>query len=266
MKPSCDLLYNARRLMRGITALSVLAALASPAAAQPTIQPGEVLTYFFAADDDPTTEHGIKDRSGNGHNGTDISFGTEFALLPGHNPSTGTMAAVMWGDDGGAGTGIYTHTKSGDLGIGTGSYTVMVWCLRGSLKGQAAQSLLGSNNAGSGPWFDFGFQSGTNIHFRQWGLNGGADSDYNSGGAEVAPLMTWHHVAFRYNSGTSDIFLDGALVNTAGNQSPPDHSQEILEIGRLGSIQAFSGLIEYPRVFNMALTDDQIAMAAKDKF
>ena len=54
---------NPKRLMlRGVAALSVLAALASPAAAQqPVLQPGEVLTYFFSADDDPTAEHGIID-------------------------------------------------------------------------------------------------------------------------------------------------------------------------------------------------------------
>ncbi len=51
MKPVCHLFRNAKSLPRGVAALLVLAALATLADAQPTIQPGEVLTYFFESND-----------------------------------------------------------------------------------------------------------------------------------------------------------------------------------------------------------------------
>jgi hypothetical protein len=264
MNPACDLLHNATRLICGVAALSVLAVLAFPAAAQqPVIQPGEVLTYFFAADDDPTVEHGIKDRSSNGHNGTDMSFATEFALLPGHNPATGTLAAVLWGDDDPDGSGIYTHTNVGALNISTGPYTCMVWCMRGSFKqgGLAEtageQALFATSN--QNPFLMLGFRN-AGVEFRHW-ING------DSGSSTGVDLMKWHHLAYRYDPGTrnQDIFIDGVMVSTAKNGPFADPNQ-ILMIGRCGRGESFAGLIEYPRIFNVALTDAQIAAAAKDQF
>ena len=262
MNPASDLLREAKRLMRGIAALSVLAALASPAAAQPVIQTGEVLTYFFAADDDPTAEHGITDRSGHLHHGTDLSFGNEYALVPGHKPGSGTIGVIMWGDDDIEGTGIYTHTKVHTLNIDTGPYTCMTWCMRGSAKqgGYAEtggdQTLFGTNNFQ--PFLLLGFRN-TGTVFRHW-ING----DSTGPGVD---LLTWHHMAYRYDPVTrhQDIFIDGVMVHSQSN-GPFGSPDQTLLIGRYGPGGSFAGLIEYPRVFNIGLTDDQIAAAAQDKF
>jgi hypothetical protein len=254
---------NVRNLVRGVAALLLLAVLPWPAAAQPVIQPGEVLTYFFAASDDPTSEHGIIDQSGNQHHGTALSFGTEWALVPGHNPATGTFALVCWGDDQADGTGIYTHTPVGALNIDKGPYTCMAWCYRTSRKQGGLtetagdQAVFGTDNLN--PFLLLGFRnSGT--EFRHW-ING------DSGGPGV-PLLEWHHVAYRYNPATQseDIFIDGALVASSGGHGPFGSPNQILLIGRIGRGSAFAGLIEYPRVFRVGLTDDQIAAAAQDKF
>jgi hypothetical protein len=79
-------------------------------------------------------------------------------------------------------------------------------------------------------------------------------------------------MAWRYNiaTQTQDIFVDGVNVNSSPNHAPFNHNEPFL-IGRadpgLGlDNAAFGGFIEYPRVFNLALTDAQIASAAKYEF
>jgi hypothetical protein len=69
------------------------------------------------------------------------------------------------------------------------------------------------------------------------------------------PVASWHHIAFRYDHDLlqSDIFVDGVNVSTASNFQPYGQTQSLL-IGRtIPNNGAFAGLIEYPRVFNVAL-------------
>jgi hypothetical protein len=137
-----DLLRTGKGIVAGIASLLILAGLFSTAAAQPTIQPGEVLTYYFGPDDRFDIIKGVNDRSGNGHNGTSLSLDSESLLVPGHKP--GTLAVVSWGDDVGgvhgsgiywAGSGIFTNTDTHTLGIDTGPFTCMAWVYRTSYKG-----------------------------------------------------------------------------------------------------------------------------------
>lgn len=220
------------------------------------------MTYYFAANDDPNSERGVIDQSGKQHHGTDLSFGTEWALVPGHNPATGTFALVLWGDDQADGTGIYTHTKVGALNMDKGPYTCMAWCYRTSAKQGGLtetagdQALFGTDNIN--PFLLLGFRNSGTV-FRHW-ING------DSGGPGV-PLLEWHHLAYRYDPGTraQDIFIDGVNVHTQTN-GPFGSPAQVLLIGRIGRGSSFAGLIEYPRVFNIGLTDAQIAAAAQDKF
>ena len=81
-------------------------------------------------------------------------------------------------------------------------------------------------------------------------------------------MGTWHHIAFRYDAGLKqqDIFVDGINVSSHGGAGPYGQVQTLI-IGRtVPNSGAFSGLLEYPRVFNVALTDAQIAAAAADQF
>jgi hypothetical protein len=75
-------------------------------------------------------------------------------------------------------------------------------------------------------------------------------------------------VAYRYDFSLlqQDIYVDGVNVSSASNAQPYGQVQTLI-IGRtVPNSGAFSGLLEYPRVFNVALTDSQIAAAAKDGF
>src|SRR5438132_1886043 len=264
MKPACHLFRNAKSLLRGLAALLVLAALATPAGAQPTIQPGEVLTYFFDSNDKFDRVKGIIDKTGLGHNGTSLSLDSESVVVPGHK--AGNLAIVGWGDDVGgvidgtvywAGSGIFTHTDTHTLGIDTGPFTLMVWVVRGAWKGD--NMLFGTTDNEA---LHIGFRQG-NAHMGFWG------NDLS--GAPGVPLGDgkWHHMAFRYDpnlqGGQQDIYIDGIKVASRPGAGPFGRTQTLL-IGRFGAAGSFAGLIEYPRVFNVALTDTNISDAANDNF
>jgi hypothetical protein len=268
MNPAYDLLRSGKPLFRGLAALFVLAAVVSAAAAQVTmIQPGEVLTYNFGPDDQFTVLGGVIDRSGNGHNGTSLSLNAETALVPGH-PAGGRMAIASWGDDLGgaqgtsgtilwAGSGIYTNTDTHTLGLDTGPFTCMAWVLRGSYKGD--NMLFGTVAV---PAMHQGFR-GNKPYQGFW------NNDNTGAPPGNPPVASWHHIAFRYDPSIlqQDIYVDGVNVSSAGPNEQPYGQIQPLLIGRtVPNSGAFSGLIEYPRVFNVALTDSQIAAAAKDGF
>jgi hypothetical protein len=261
MNPVRDLLRTGKGLVPGIAALFVLAGVVSTAAAQPTIQPGEVLTYSFGPDDRYDVIKGVSDRSGHGYNGTSLSLDSESILVPGHK--AGTFGIASFGDDVGgvhggviywAGSGIFTHTDTHTVGIDTGPFTAMIWVNRGAFKGD--NMLFGTTDV---PALHMGFR-GTSTYMGFWGND--------AQGTGVPSAGTWHHMAYRYDPGTQnmDIFIDGANVGTRSGANPYGQKQGLI-IGRtIPNNGAFAGLIEYPRVFNIALTDSQIAAAAKDNF
>jgi hypothetical protein len=263
MNPACDLLRTAKSLMRGVAALLVFAALASTADAQLVIQPGEVMTYFFDSNDHLDQEKGIIDKTTNGHNGTSLSLDSESAFVPGHK--AGNLAIVAWGDDQGgiaggniywAGSGIYTHTDTHALGIDTGPFTLMVWVVRGAWKGD--NMLFGTTD-----------NEALHIGFREGGAYMGFWN--NDAGGPGVPLGDgkWHHMAYRYdpnlNGGQQDIYIDGMNVASRSGAGPFGRTQTLL-IGRFGAGGSFAGLIDYPRIFNVALTDTNISDAANDNF
>jgi hypothetical protein len=264
MNPACDLLRSGKPLFRGLAALLVLAAVVSTAAAQITIQPGEVLTYSFGPDDVFNVLRGINNRTGLGPNGTDLSLGSETALVPGHK--AGSFALTFWGDDTGgvqgfgtilwAGTGIYTNTDTHTLGLDTGPFTCMAWVNRGSYKGD--NMLFGTVYV---PAMHQGFR-GNKPYQGFW------NNDNTGAPIDNPPVGSWHHIAYRYDPSIleQDIFVDGVNVSTAGNAQPYGQDQSFL-IGRtVPNSGAYAGLLEYPRIFNVALTDAQIAAAAADQF
>jgi hypothetical protein len=57
------------------------------------------------------------------------------------------------------------------------------------------------------------------------------------------------------------------MVNTDGGHAPFNAAEQVFLIGNTyySDNGSFSGLIEYPRVFNVALTDAQIKAAANDQ-
>ncbi len=77
---------------------------------------------------------------------------------------------------------------------------------------------------------------------------------------------SWNHVAVSFNSGTIKLYFNGALVNNtvdaSGNTSLSTSTTTNLNIGGYASLgglgKHFDGLIDEVRVFDTALTDEQV--------
>jgi hypothetical protein len=248
-------------------ALLILGVVVSTAAAQPK----EVLVYQFDPSTDSTTkENGITDRSGNGYNGTCSTYFTypgAMKIVPGHLSTTFALATA--GLDDFPTSTLWTGASTTQLGINQtattdGSFTMMAWVYRNNLR-HGDQMVFGTTgDRDTGYALHLGFRN-YDIHFGTW------TGDSDAVMMPTPPAGAWHHMAWRYTASTQtqDIILDGVVANTATNP-PFEAGVQIFLIGGAfpginGDNGAFAGLIEYPRVFNVALRNDKVAAAAKDQ-
>jgi len=267
MNSAYDRLRRAKSLVAVAAVFVMLAVVVSPAAAQPT----EVLVYQFdPAVDNTTTLNGITDRSGNGYNGTCtslIGYPGAMKIVPGHLPTTFALATA--GLDDFPVSCIWTGATSEQLGLSptatqNGSFTCMAWVNRSNLRheDQMVFGTTGSRDVGFA--MHLGFRN-YDTYFGLWGNDSSAQ-------LQPTPLAgAWHHMAWRLDvpKGNQDIFIDGVLANSSGGHGPFNASDAVFLIGAAfpganGDNGSFSGLIEYPRVFNVTLRDDQIKAAAQD--
>ena len=127
----------------------------------------------------------------------------------------------------------------------------------------------GSDDAGS---LHLGFR-GSSVYNGWWGASVGRDSQI----AYIGQPGEWHHIAWRFTGaagpGNQDIFEDGVLYNSSPttsyyggilqeNNNVPN-APTVLLIGRTVSNNgAFNGSLSDVRVYNTALTDDDVAAIA----
>jgi hypothetical protein len=268
-------LRNAKSIMCRIAALVVLASVVSTAPAQPT--PGLQYTFVQGVDD-PTMPNGIKDQSGNGHNGTVINANlAELVAGPAGNMNAIHIDYGNFADEtDGSGINTGTLVDNADLNIFNGPYTCMAWCnlddfgehmVFGTPKPNAPGS--GSVDAGS---LHLGFR-GMLVYNGWWGASAMRDSSIQY----VGQAGEWHHIAWRFTGssgpGNQDIFEDGVLFNSFAtpsyyggilteNNNVPNVATNLL-IGRtVSNSGAFSGALSDVRVYNTALDDATIATIA----
>lgn len=268
MYSASDRLRGAKTLIGWGAALLTLAVVVSTAAADPV----EVLVYQFDPSvDSTTTIGGLKDHSPNGFNGTCtslFSYPGAMKIVPGH--LAGTFALATAGLDEFPGTYVWTGATAGQLGLNpsptaTGSFTMMAWVYRNNLR-HGDQMIFGTTGDR-----DVGFA--LHLGFRNYDTWFGTWNGDSSAILAPTPLAgAWHHMVWRYNAATKtqDIFIDGVNMNSQGGQVPFEQGDQAFLIGGAfpgaqGDNAAFAGLIEYPRVFNLALSDGQIKNAAKDQ-
>jgi hypothetical protein len=262
MNSTYDWLRRAKSLIGWGAALLLLGVVVSTAAAQPT----EVLVYQFDPNNDSTTtEGGIKDHSGNGYNGTCATlyaYPNAMKIVPGHLSSTFALATA--GLDDFPISLIWTGATTAQLKL-DGSLTCMAWVNRSNLRHED-NMVFGTTGAR-----DVGFAM--HLGFRNYDTYFGFWGNDSSALLQPTPLAgKWHHMAWRYDvtKQTQDILIDGVLANSDGNHGPFNAGEQVFLIGATfpganGDNGAFAGLIEYPRVFNVALRDDQIKAAANDQ-
>jgi Concanavalin A-like lectin/glucanases superfamily len=269
---------KAKSLLGAIAVLVVLASMVSNAPAQP---PPPGLQYTFdPAHDDPTVSGGIKDQSGNGHDGTVINSNVaELVAGPSGNMNGLHIDYANFADET-DGSGINTGTKvdNTDVNIFLGPFTAMAWCNLDDFNGdhmvfgtpRPMAPGAGSNDAGA---LHMGFR-GSQIYMGYWGASVNRDASSPSGLFQVGE---WHHFAWRFDGagtpGAQDIFFDGVLV--VDHQGAPFYGDLLKEnnnvpnvatnllIGRtVSNSGAFSGMLSDVRVYNVAVADADIATIA----
>src|SRR5262249_50459066 len=215
------LMHRYARVLGGMAALALLAGMISTAPAQP---PSPGLQYLFVpGTDDPTMPGGIKDQSGNGHNGTVINSAfAELGMIAGpsgNNMNTIHIDVANTADET-DGSGINTGVLNNDptINIFDGPYTLMAWCnlddltgdhmVFGSPKPKAPGA--GSDDAGA---LHLGFR-GSAVYNGWWGASVNRDAQV----AYVGQPGEWHHIAWRFDGhdsgGNQDIFEDGTMYTS----------------------------------------------------
>ena len=81
------------------------------------------------------------------------------------------------------------------------------------------------------------------------------------GAVGSAPLNTWTHLAFTYENGVTQTFINGVLVNTQVGDGVVAASTDPLHIGGRGFVAnaSFNGSIDDPILFSRALTAAEIS-------
>jgi len=104
--------------------------------------------------------------------------------------------------------------RSAAFDFGTGDFTVECWCYIAAARTNALLFSTAGNN-GSGDWRGFLLEySISRGLFAAWRSSSGTTSCQYS---TTPPTETWQHVAFARSSGTSRLFIDGQVVQTAAN-------------------------------------------------
>jgi hypothetical protein len=240
---------RAKTLIGSIAPLLIFASMVSTAAAQ---IPAPELWYKFDPAVDTLDPGGIHDSSPSGYNGTVVTPADVTLGQPGHTAGANAIHLVKddtlvfgqtWG------SGIATFQTVDALGVGVKDYTAMAWVNVDKLSGD--NMVFGE---ASGNSLHLGFRD-TQVYFGHWGNDTPSNTRLDAG--------TWHHVAWRYQTdgGLQSIFIDGSLDNI-GSHGPLNNPGHLIVGRTVPNNGAFGGFLEDVRIYNVALTDDQIAMIA----
>lgn len=143
-------------------------------------------------------------------------------------------------------------TKNG-TGAPTGTYTLMAWI---NSDANNDRFFLGSGSADNNGW--------------KWGINNQqafvtAGIQQGLGGGSNISTTGWQHVAFSYNNGVGNFYLNGNLTGTVNYLNyNEDGAGSITSIGArpVTGSEAFDGQLDELKIFNTALTVAEIGVAA----
>jgi hypothetical protein len=155
------------------------------------------------------------------------------------------------------GMGDYLTTATAQFPIGSGTQTWSLWFELEDVTTRQALLTLRKD-----------FDSGVEL-----GVMGGALTAWHVYGDRLlavgsAPLDVgkWHHAAYRFDTMSATLFVDGKAVATAINTTS-QRTPTTCWIGSLdGTQHLLHGSIDDVRVFNVARSDEQIASEASGNF
>ncbi len=177
-----------------------------------------------------------------------------------------TYGNAFYGNRAGANDAYVQTGLSGDaLGFGAGgTYTAMAWINWSGASGNGDHMIFGQEDGnGNNAQLHHGIRDDSaplNVHFGGWG---GAQ-DISDAGA-VAP-DTWTHVAWQYDGTNKNVYVDGVLSTSVAGNNITDPTFDVI-IGGHGrdapdpAGQSFNGAIDEVKIYDEALTEEQIQAA-----
>lgn len=147
--------------------------------------------------------------------------------------------------------GIQDYIDVGNYKNLNSSFTISAWINRKNTD----QSILSKRDAAYTNGYDLRITNSGKVEM-SW--NGGVEVITSS---TTIPSNKWHHIAVNYNSGKANLYIDGILDNTTSGLANPITTTESFIIaagGKSGTNDFFEGNIDEVRIWDIALTEDQL--------
>ena len=197
---------------------------------------------------DPTADYRIMTPDGNGNLETKYDFdGTNYITF-GYAPRVEVERSVYFD-----GSVDYVDMEDA-LDLNPTGFTISAWIKRDAAD-SGTKSILSKRDRTFTQGYDLRILNNDRIQL--WWKNG---TDQAIHAPTRIPDDEWHHVAAIYNGTTVSIYVDGVL-SASENRTPPvdtDESFFIAAAGKNSPVQYFRGNIDEVRVWDTALTVDQL--------
>ena len=190
------------------------------------------------------------------------TLGPATALAKNLNAYNGQIEYVDAGHDGKAvrlgDYGLQLNTKN----IGT-DYTVSFWMKNeAQLVENQVLALLGYHAPEN--WIALsGNRVGSVVKF--WG-NGGAFRTHTTLSTLTLPVMEWHQITITGTDGVVSLYRDGVLVSETTSNNPLSVENADVYLGVNYWDALFEGLVDEVRVYNLAMTQEEVQKQALSEF
>ncbi len=197
---------------------------------------------------DPTADYRVMTPDGNGNLKAEYDFdGTKYITF-GYAPQVEVVRSVYFD-----GAVDYIDVED-NLDLDPSGFTISAWIKRDAAD-SGVKSILSKRNTSFTSGYDLRIRDDNRIQII-W-KNG---SDQNLTGSTTIPDDEWHHVAVIYDGSQIYIYIDGVLDRNQAKTAPvaTTNSFLIAAAGKGTITQHFRGNIDEVRVWNTALTEDQL--------
>ncbi|WP_243471520.1 LamG-like jellyroll fold domain-containing protein [Winogradskyella sp. MH6] len=197
---------------------------------------------------DPTADYRVMTSDGSGNLETEYDFdGTKYITF-GYAPQVEVVRSVYFD-----GAVDYIDIED-NLDLDPSGFTISAWIKRDAAD-SGTKSILSKRNLTFSQGYDFRLTDANRIQII-WknGSNQALQSNTS------LPDDEWHHVAAIYDGSMVSIYIDGVLDKSAIKTAPVTTTDSFLiaAAGKGTTTQHFGGNIDEVRVWNTALTEDQL--------
>ena len=199
----------------------------------------ETIVGVWMFDTDP--ENGVRDNSGNGHNG-EINGDVKWVQ--------GMFGKAL--EFPGVSGNLVSIPHTAELSLST--FTIVAW-----YKGEATDSwqyLISKEIPHNSRNYSIGVNKGTGVMTTQ--ITVGAEQWKTATGTTMLTDGEWHHMAGTYDGTFIQAWVNGVMEGQTGEQGEPDHpEEEPLRIGAVNGIPV-KGIIDEVALFSVALEEEDI--------